>query len=171
MEAVEDEADQTATADIPKPAGSLPKGSNKPKSHSQQSDKGSPASTSAASAKRRCVSTACIACRRRKSKVGSPLWCCEATAAACFTWAHRRSYAIADWLLHLNSAMGTRRVALLVPRSTAQSASTTPTQTTAARASTRRTSTISKPAIPPCKPSYKPSSTTRTTRCPILSNR
>ena len=38
------------------------------KSTSHSKDKGSHAS---ASAKRRCVSTACIACRRRKSKVHS----------------------------------------------------------------------------------------------------
>ena len=61
---IEYESDhQTPTNDFPTATESNPK-ATKSKSHSK--DKGSPAS---ASAKRRCVSTACIACRRRKSKV------------------------------------------------------------------------------------------------------
>lgn len=59
---IEDESDnQTPTNDFPS-SDSIPRAS-KSKSHSK--DKGSPAS---ASTKRRCVSTACIACRKRKSK-------------------------------------------------------------------------------------------------------
>lgn len=69
---IEDESDHqtptqhqyfpTTPESIPNPNHALKP--NKSKSHSKEKD--SPAS---ASAKRRCVSTACIACRRRKSKV------------------------------------------------------------------------------------------------------
>ena len=62
----DDEFDHTITTDIPNASESLLKG-NKIKSHSR--DKDSKDSPGSASAKRRCVSTACIACRRRKSKV------------------------------------------------------------------------------------------------------
>ena len=62
----DDDPDHTTTNDIPSAVESVPKG-NTAKSHSRDNDsKDSPGS---ASAKRRCVSTACIACRRRKSKV------------------------------------------------------------------------------------------------------
>ena len=62
----DNDPDHTTTNDIPNPVESVPK-ENKAKPHSRDNDsKDSPGS---ASAKRRCVSTACIACRRRKSKV------------------------------------------------------------------------------------------------------
>jgi hypothetical protein len=62
----DDDPDHTTHTDIPNAVESVPKG-NKAKSHSR--DKDSKDSPGSASAKRRCVSTACIACRRRKSKV------------------------------------------------------------------------------------------------------
>ena len=64
----DDDPNHTTTNDIPNAVESVPKG-NKAKSHSR--DKDSKDSPGSASAKRRCVSTACIACRRRKSKVRS----------------------------------------------------------------------------------------------------
>ncbi len=62
---IEADLDHSPTNGFPVTVDSLPQGSS---SKSQNRDRDSPAS--AASAKRRCVSTACIACRRRKSKVG-----------------------------------------------------------------------------------------------------
>lgn len=73
---IEDEPDhQTPTNDFPTAPESNPK-ATKSKSHSK--DKGSPAS---ASAKRRCVSTACIACRRRKSKCDGNTPSCAACSS------------------------------------------------------------------------------------------
>lgn len=73
---IEDQSDhQTPTNDFPTAAESSPK-PGKSKSHSK--DKGSPAS---ASAKRRCVSTACIACRRRKSKCDGNTPSCAACSS------------------------------------------------------------------------------------------
>lgn len=146
---IEDEPDhQTPTNDFPTAPGSNPK-ATKSKSHSK--DKGSPAS---ASAKRRCVSTACIACRRRKSKV------CSYSA-------------IRGWQANgvNNSAMATHRAVLLAPLSTEPNVSTTLIQTIAAKASTRKTSTTSRHATLPYKPSSRPSSTILRTRSRTWSNR
>lgn len=80
---------------------------------------------------------------------------------------------MAHWLTCISSysVMGTHRVVLLAPLSTAHNASTTPTRTTDAKASTRKTSTTSRPAIQLCRPSYRPSSISPRTRFPSWSNR
>ena len=99
------------------------------KSKSRNEDKASP---SAASAKRRCVSTACIACRKRKSKayitlmIPNPYWLTP--------------------VFH-TSAMETPLAALLALLSMAQTASTTRTPIIAARVFTRKTSITSRPEI------------------------
>lgn len=97
----------------------------------------------AASAKRRCVSTACIACRRRKSKV------------------HSRSSPSSHLLILLptSSAMETPQAAPLVLQSTAPNVSTIPTPIIEERASTRKTLTISRRTTPPSKRSSRPFST------------
>ena len=56
-----------------------------------------------------------------------------------------------------NSAMAPPRPALPAPPFTTPSASTIPTRTIVAKASTRRTLTTSRPVIPPCRPLSKPS--------------
>lgn len=129
--------------------------SNPKASHSK--DKGSPAS---ASAKRRCVSTACIACRRRKSKV-----------RFCSTIPTWRDQRVADPRISMTSVMGIHQAVLLAPPFTEPNVSTIPTQTIAVRASTRKTSTTSRRATPPYKPSSRPSSITQRTRYPTWSNR
>lgn len=155
---LEDESDhQTPTNDFPIAPESNPKAT---KSKSQSSHKGSPASTSAsasASAKRRCVSTACIACRRRKSKVPS----CSAIGNPAAKLVANRTH----------SATAIHRAVLLAPPFTGPNVSMTPIQTIAARASTRKTSTTSRLATPPYKPSSRPSSITRRTRSQTWSNK
>lgn len=75
---IEDESDhQTPTNDFSTLQESNPK-ATKFKSLSKDRDKASPAS---ASAKRRCVSTACIACRRRKSKCDGNTPSCAACSS------------------------------------------------------------------------------------------
>ncbi len=138
----DDEPDHTTTTDIPNASESLPKG-NKTKSHSR--DKDSKDSPGSASAKRRCVSTACIACRRRKSKV------CSSSSCPC---CDRCSLPIApntDRGCKFYSVMAIPPVAPLAHLSTALSASTILIQTTVAKASTRRTSTTLRPATLPCR--------------------
>ena len=138
----DDELDHTTTTDIPNALESLPKG-NKIKSHSR--DKDSKDSPGSASAKRRCVSTACIACRRRKSKVcsSSSCPCCDSLLSI-----HRLN---TDRGCDSYSVMAIPPVAPLAHLSTALSASTIPIQTTVAKASTRRTSTTLRPATLPCR--------------------
>ena len=148
---IEDDSDHhTPTDNFPTAPESNPK-PTKSKSHSK--DKDSPAS---ASAKRRCVSTACIACRRRKSKV---------RYLPAIAIRHRQANSI-----H-NSAMAIHRAVLRAPPYTEPNVSTIPIQTIAARAYTRKTSTTSRHATPPYKPSSRPSSTTRRTRSPTWSNK
>lgn len=112
----------------------------------------------AASTKRRCVSTACIACRKRKSKVRVKSY---------------RSVLSNESLNmgQLSSAMVILLAVRPVPRYTEPNASMIPIPTTAAKASTRKTSTTSRPTTPPFKPLSKPSSTTPNMKYPTWSDR
>ena len=90
-------------------------------------------------AKRRCVSTACVACRKRKSKVG-------AAASQVARWMPRETHSLTLTVSH-SSVTATRLAALHAPPSTIPNASTIPIRTTAARAFTKKILIISKPAI------------------------
>ena len=136
----DEEPDYTTTTDVPNATDSLPKG-NKTKSHGR--DKDSKDSPGSASAKRRCVSTACIACRRRKSKVCSSFSCPLLLSAALYSSPN------ADQGCKSYSVMAIPPVAPLAHLSTVLSAYTILIQTTVAKASTRRTSTILRPATLP----------------------
>ena len=162
---IEDEPDETSTADIPDAADSTSKEGKttkgtKVKSHSRDGD--SKDSPGAASAKRRCVSTACIACRKRKSKVR------EDDLEFLLPAPHHRLEA--DAWSATNSVMAIHPAVLHAPQSMAPNAFTTQIQTTVARASIRRILTTSRRATPPFKPSSKPSSITPKTKCQSLSN-
>ena len=138
----DEETNHTTTIDIPNALHSLPKG-NKIKSHSREKDsKDSPGSTSA---KRRCVSTACIACRRRKSKV------CSSSSCPCCDSLHSIHRPNTDRSCNSYSVMATPPVAPLAHLSTARSASTILIQTIVAKASTRRTSTTLRLETLPCR--------------------
>lgn len=150
----EEEPDQTATSDIPSATESAtPKESksakgSKSKSHSRDVDsKDSPGS---ASAKRRCVSTACIACRRRKSKVRY-LARQHMRAQSTRLVLYACDCCDADNWLAIYSVTATHQAVLLAPPSTVQIASTIPTRITGGRAFIRKTSTISRPETPPYK--------------------
>ncbi|KAL6719072.1 hypothetical protein ACLMJK_003307 [Lecanora helva] len=87
---VEDEHDRTTPPDLTSPAEPLSKQNTKSKRSKgdprRSESKDSPSSTiptsaSTASAKRRCVSTACIACRRRKSKCDGNTPSCAACSS------------------------------------------------------------------------------------------
>ena len=121
----DDELGHTTSIDTADAADNLTKGS-KTKSHSR--DKDSKESPSAASAKRRCVSTACIACRRRKSKV-----CCYKFSSSSIVAPMLTYYCTID------SVMATLPVAPLAHLSTEPSASTIPIQTIVVRVFTKRT--------------------------------
>lgn len=69
------------------------------------------------------------------------------------------------------SATGPRLPARPAPPSTTPNAYTTPTRTTAAKVSTRRILTTSRPATRPSRPSSKPSSTTPKKKSPASSSR
>lgn len=158
---IEDEFDPTSTSGFPSAAESTAT-SKGLKSKSQSRDKASPAST--ASAKRRCVSTACIACRRRKSKVRSSF-----SSATAITYNHAR--ADTDTALASYSVMGIRPAVLHAPPSMVPNAYTIRIPTIAVRVSTRRTLITSRLATPPSKPSSKPSLITLRMRYPTWSSR
>ena len=135
-------------------------------SHSKDKDKDKDKGTSsaAASAKRRCVSTACIACRRRKSKVkSSPSPISHLPSPISHLPPPLTHYLFCTTRIRLTkdlpitSVMGIRQAVLPAPPFTVLNASMTQTRTIGAKASTRKTSTTSKLAIPPSKPSFRPS--------------
>ena len=102
-------------------------------------DKESPSSISA---KRRCVSSACIACRRRKSKVSGP--------RTSYRRALRPIQQANDLIMRI-SATEILLAAQLVPLSTTQLVYMILIQIIGGRGSTRRTSTTSRPGIRPCR--------------------
>lgn len=97
----------------------------------------------AKSAKRRCISTACLACRRRKSKAGLPSYLFR-------VW-RRNTLMLTDARFN-SSATATHLAVQHVLRSMAPNVSTTPIQITAGKAYTKRTLTISRRVIQPCRP-------------------
>lgn len=113
-----------------------------PKFKSRSRDKDS------ASAKRRCVSTACIACRRRKSKACRSSACDRASDVS-VTY---KMQPVLNQIGSFHSAMETPQAAPPARRYTGRNASTILIPTIGGKASTRRISTTSKLAIRPCKP-------------------
>ena len=131
-----------------------PKASVKTKSPSQPRA----ADKDAASAKRRCVSTACIACRKRKSKV-------------CLSYVSHSVERTTRLTLDVISATAILRAVLHVPPSTAPNVSTTPTQTIGGKAYIRRTSTTSRHVTLPYRPSFRLYSTSQNMKYQIWSSR
>ena len=129
--------------------------------------------------KRRCVSNACIACRKRKSKVCAihrldpRIFITFSLVQVAYgrhilasmikttdTSVHKHSWGLpliyAAMIISLiDSAMAILHPAPHVPRYMGQNVSTTQAQTIAGKGYTKRILTISKPAMILCKPSYK----------------
>ena len=131
-----EELDRTYTAT--KDFAAIPTAADDSSPKHKKSSKTHPKDKDSFNAKRRCVSTACIACRKRKSKVRSGRHLCSGPCIR-QTPISPRWRSQADRGVSTNSAMATPPAALPVPPSTAQNVCTTPTPTIVAKASTRRT--------------------------------